>query len=197
MKSDDRFKQARSVGSGYSELLDPFVAFLKGLDRITENAGRVESVSDLSVEELALKAEEFADQISPMKNLLAALGFRQEVQSAAAEYGLESLVLAKLHRNRELLRPRDRILVDKLLRLYSSASSMSPGKTILQRHPSYKPLKSVSDFVEAKQELEDTESVDMDEELELYLPETDEEMEKALDHYDRKSKEIRGKEAPH
>jgi len=188
-KIDERFKQARSGISGRSDPLDPFVAFLKGLDRITENAGKVEDVSNLSVEELTLEAEEFAKEISPIKNLLAALGIRQKIPSAAEEYSLESLVLAKLHFNKELTRPRDRILVDKLLKLYSPASVRAPGETILRRYPSYKPMKSVSDFVEAKQELEDAkEPDDTDEELKLYLPETDEELEKSLEHYKRKSK---------
>ena len=196
-KIDERFKQARSIGLGYSEPLDPFVAFLKDLDRITENTGKAETVSNLSFEELIRKAEEFAEQISPIKNLLTALGLRQETHSAAEEYSLESLVLAKLHLNRELLRPRDKVLVDKLLKLYSPASSKAPGEAILQRYPSYKRPKSVSDFAEAKQELEDAkESDEADEELKLYLPETEEELEKALDHYDRKFKEVRGKEAP-
>jgi hypothetical protein len=195
-KIDERFKLARSDGSGYSEPLDPFVAFLKSLDRITEKAGRVEDVSDLSLEEFAQKAEEFADKISPMKNLLAALGFKEEIQSIADEYSLESLVLAKLHLSRELLRPRERILMDKLLKLHSPASGKTPAESILQRYPSYKPLKSVSDFVEAKQQLEDAKgSDDSDEELKLYLPETDEELEKALDHYDKELKEVERKEA--
>lgn len=196
-KIDERLKQARYLGLGYSEPLDPFVAFLKDLDRITENAGRVEDVSNLAVEEVTRKAEEFAEQISPIKNLLAALGLRQETQSAAEEYNLEGVVLAKLHLNKELLRPRDRILVDKLLKLYSPASGKAPSETILQRYPSYKRRKSVSDFVEAMEELEDAkEPNDADEELKLYLPGTDEELEKALDHYDRKLKEVREKEAP-
>lgn len=135
-KIDERFKQARSAVSGYFEPLNPFVAFLKGLDRITENAGRLESVSNFSVKCLVLKPEEFADQISPIKNLLAALGFKQEIQSATEEYSLESLVLAKLHLNREGLRPRDRILVDKLLKVYSPTSGKAPGETMLRRYPS-------------------------------------------------------------
>jgi hypothetical protein len=45
--------------------------------------------------------------------------------------------------------------------------------------------------------LEDAkESDDAEEELKLCLPEADEQLEKALGHYDRKFGEIRGKEAP-